>query len=340
VNWPFIASPKAVANPELFTKGTYGAGPYMLNYSASVPGDHYLFVPNPYYYDKPAIKFRQIYVKVFADPASMLQALQAGQIDAIAQADASLAPAAEKAGFQVVSAPYATTFVQLNPKGAKPLADVRVRQAMNYALDRNAIAKALYGKYGSPTSQFLTTGDGADPGLQNYYAYNPTKAKQLLGAAGYPNGFPFTLSFIPTQEKLAGLVAHYLDAVGVKTKLAPYATSAAYFEMILKFKDDAWMLAAGNGGQTPSAYGPFIGPTSSFRPGEPVNPKVDRLYYTGLKSRDSLKYWKQMWGMITTEAWFLPTVTVDGIWLTSKSLDGVAMSKRRPTAYAIEWSFK
>lgn len=339
VNWPFVASPAAVANPDLFTKATYGAGPYKLDYAASVPGDHYLYVPNPYYYDKSAIHLRQLYVKVFADGTSMFQALEAGQLDAVAQAVATTAPAAEKAGFQVVSAPYATANIQLNVRGSKPLADVRVRRAMNYALDRKAIARTVYGKYATGTSQFLTTAD-ADPGLQNYYAYSPAKAKALLAEAGYPNGFPFTLDYIPAYEQLAGLVAHYLDAVGIETKLSLYTTSAAYFDTIFKFKDDAWILAAGNGGQTPSNYFPWIGPTSSFKGGQPVNPKVDRLYYTGLKAKDSSKYWKQMWGLVTTDAWWLPTATSDAIWLASKSLDGVKMSTRRPVAYAIEWSFK
>src|SRR4051812_20155525 len=153
LNWSFVASPQAVASPDLFAKATYGAGPYMLDYANSVPGDHYVFVPNPYYYNKAAVKSSQIYVKVFADSASMLQALRAGQIDAASTTDATTAPSAESSGFQVVHAPFAVTFVQLNPKGAKPLADVRVRQALNYAVDRATIAKTLFGKYGSGTSQ-------------------------------------------------------------------------------------------------------------------------------------------------------------------------------------------
>jgi peptide/nickel transport system substrate-binding protein len=47
VNWCYVAAPKAVANPKLFNKATWGAGPYKLDYSQSTPGDHYVFVPNP-----------------------------------------------------------------------------------------------------------------------------------------------------------------------------------------------------------------------------------------------------------------------------------------------------
>jgi peptide/nickel transport system substrate-binding protein len=339
LNWSFVASPQAVASPELFAKATYGAGPYMLDYANTVPGDHYTYVPNPYYYDKASVKSSQIYVKVFADSTSMLQALKAGQIDAATTTDATTASAAESSGFQVVHAPFAVTFVQLNPKGAKPLADVRVRQAMNYAIDRTAIARTLFGKYGSGTSQFFSPSD-ANPGLENYYKYNPAKAKSLLAAAGYASGFSMTINFVPGQDKILGLVAHYLEAVGIKVNLVQFATSAAYFDMVFKFKDDAWALAAGTGGLTPTNYGGFVGPQSSFRGGEPVDPQVDRLYYGGLKAKDPIASWKKMWAKIVTDAWFLPTVTADALVYASKSVTGVKMSPRRPTGYAIEWSVK
>jgi peptide/nickel transport system substrate-binding protein len=339
VNWSFVASPKAVADPDLFAKASYGAGPYMLDYSSTVPGDHYVFVPNPYYYAKASVKASQIYVKVFADATSALQALKAGQIDAVTTTDATTAPAAEAAGFNIVHAPYAVTFVQLNPHGAKPLADVRVRQAMNYALDRATIAKTLFGKYGRGTSQFFSPSD-ANPGLENYYTYNPTKAKQLLAAAGYAKGFSMNIDFVPGQEKVLGLVAHYLEAVGIDVKLVQFATSTAYFDAIYKFKEDAWTLGAGTGGVSPTQYGAFIGPQSTFRGGEPVNPQVDRLYYGGLKSKDPIASWKKMWAKIVTDAWFLPTVTADALVYASKSVTGVKMSPRRPTGYAIEWSVK
>jgi peptide/nickel transport system substrate-binding protein len=339
VAWGFVASPKAVANPNLFKKASYGAGPYKLDYARSVPGDHYVFVPNPYYYDKPAITFKQVFVKAFADSSSMLQALGAGQLDAVSSVDATTASAAASAGLQVRTAPYAVTFAQLNPKGNKALADVRVRRAMNYALDREAIAKALYGKYGTPTSEAIIVND-ADPGLQDYYAYDPAKAKSLLAAAGYSKGFAFSLDEVgPQQEKIAGLIAHYLDAVGIKTKVVKFTTSSAYFDAIFKFNDDAWLLGAGTGSSTPNAYGPFVGPESVFKPGEPVDPEFDRLYDKGLAASDPTADWKQMWARVTKNAWFLPTAAAPFLVFAKKSVSGIEMSQNRPTAYPVEWFF-
>jgi peptide/nickel transport system substrate-binding protein len=338
VNWGFVAAPKAVSKPDLFTKATYGAGPYMLDYGRSVPGDHYTFVPNPYYYDKSAIRFKEIYLKGYKDAASQLQAQQAGQLDVGWSTDASTAPAAESAGLDIVSAPLAVGFVQLNVKASKALADVRVRRAMNHALDRQAITNALYGKYGTATSQPFITSD-ANPGLDDYYAYDPDKAKSLLAEAGYPDGFSFTLnSTVPTKE--AELVADALDAVGIKTKVESFTTAGAYFEAIYKFKDDGWILHAGVGDSTPGTYGPWIGPDSTFRPGEPIDPKVDELYNAGLKSSDPSGPWKQMWALTVTDAWFLPYASSNNLMYVSKDVGGVEMSDARPFAYAPEWFFK
>jgi peptide/nickel transport system substrate-binding protein len=339
VNWGFVASPAAVSNPDLFTKGSYGAGPYTLDYSNTVPGDHYTFVPNKYFYDKSKIRFKQVYVKAVPDAATMLQAMQAGQIDVAWSTDATTAPAATKAGFQVVSAPFAILFAQLNPKASKPLADVRVRRAMNYALDRKAIASAVYGKYGKASSEFTITPD-ADPKLQNYYTYSPAKAKALLAQAGYPNGFSFQLDTFPIWEKPASLIAHYLEAVGIKTNIVSFATGAAYVDQIFKFSDPAWLLAADVGAPTSVEYGSFIGPASSFRPGNTVDPEVDRLYYGGLKSNNPAKLWKKMWARITTNAWFLPLAATNDFFYAAKSVGGVKMSPHRPYAYATEWFFK
>jgi peptide/nickel transport system substrate-binding protein len=337
-NWGFVASPKAVANPKLFANASYGAGQYKLDYSKTTPGDHYTFVPNPYYWDKSKIRFSQIYVKAIASPASMLQALQAGQLDVAWSTDASTAPAAAKAGLQVVSAPFAVNFAQLNPNASKPLADVRVRQAMNYALDRKAIAQAMYGDYGKGSSEFTITPD-ADPGLQNYYDYNPTKAKQLLAAAGYPNGFEFGID-AGVSSKFGEIVAHYLDAVGIKTKVITWPTGAAWVDAIFTFKEDAWIIAADVGVPTPIEYNSFIAPGNSFAGGEPKDPEVHRLYYKGLNSKDPAPAWKEMWARIVKQAWFLPLASTSNVMLASKDVGGIAMSAKNPYSYPTEWFFK
>ncbi|HEV7192253.1 MAG TPA: ABC transporter substrate-binding protein, partial [Jatrophihabitantaceae bacterium] len=102
------------------------------------------------------------------------------------------------------------------------LKDPRIRQAMNYAVDKNAIAKSLYSGYASVAScQTLGSGVfGFDPGLQAY-PYDPNKAKQLLQEAGY-TGQTVTLLGATGRwlkdNELEQAVMGYLSAVGIKVK--------------------------------------------------------------------------------------------------------------------------
>jgi peptide/nickel transport system substrate-binding protein len=341
VNWGFVASPKAVADPDLMKNATYGAGPYMLDPDQSVPGDHYTYVPNPHYYDKSKIRFTQVEMKAFKDPSTALQAQQAGQIDVGWTTDASTAQAAEGAGLTVVSAPFAVFYAALNSKGQKPLQDVRVRQALNYALDRKAISNALYGKYGVPSSQFTIPPD-ANPEMEDHYAYDPDKAKALLSEAGYPDGFSFQIDVRadPTVTKAAELLAHYLDAVGVKTKVQVFQTNTAFYKRALPLKDDAAIYAGDVGVPTPIEYPSYIAPGAQLGAADPDNPKVDELYQKGLRSSDPAEFWKPMWAITVTDAWFLPYTASSDLAYVSDGVEGVEMSAARPYAYPPEWSFK
>jgi peptide/nickel transport system substrate-binding protein len=106
-----------------------------------------------------------------------------------------------------------------------PFDDARVRQAVNYAVDRQAIVQSvlegygelLHGPYGSAWL-------GYDPALAPY-PYDPPKARQLLAEAGYPNGLETTFNvsngaFLKDRE-LGEVVASQLGQVGIKVQLVP-----------------------------------------------------------------------------------------------------------------------
>src|SRR6266511_3328682 len=208
-NWGAVSSAKAVAEPSVLGTQTVGAGPYMLDPSETVTNDHYTLVPNPYYYDKSAIRFSKVVAKVIPTASSMLQAVQTGQID-VGQGASATADAAEASGLKVVHAPngYAG-FILADRKGAasKPLADVRVRQALNYAVDRKAVTSAVVGKWGTPLAE-MSSADGFVKKYANHYPYNPAKTKSLLAAAGYPNGF--TLEHLGLTSSYTQAIAKYL----------------------------------------------------------------------------------------------------------------------------------
>jgi peptide/nickel transport system substrate-binding protein len=100
-----------------------------------------------------------------------------------------------------------------------PLLKKKVLEAIEYALDRPAIAKALgFGQY-EPLTQIVPSFSPAyNPGL-NLRPYDPEKAKQLLAEAGYPNGFELKLTTMAGLKDGATAVQSYLDRVGIKVTI-------------------------------------------------------------------------------------------------------------------------
>ena len=189
--WGYIGSPKAIAHAATLGTGTDGAGMYVAVPSQSVAGSTYVFKPNPYYYNQSAVHFSEVVAKVITSPTTMVEAIKSGQLN-VAQGDITTASTAQAAGLDVVTEPSGFDQILLLDRGPKtpdgapnPLNSVQVRQALNYGINRQAVTQAIYGKYGVPTDETGSL-DGLVPSLQNYYSYNPAKAKSLLAAAGLP----------------------------------------------------------------------------------------------------------------------------------------------------------
>jgi peptide/nickel transport system substrate-binding protein len=110
----------------------------------------------------------------------------------------------------------------LDPKS--PFANVKVRQAMSYALDTRKITESFgLGYYKWQNQWAIPDSWGYSPEVVGY-PYNPTKAKQLLTEAGYPNGFDTTMHFYNTsqiQVDQSTAIQSYLKAVGINCKLDP-----------------------------------------------------------------------------------------------------------------------
>lgn len=117
-----------------------------------------------------------------------------------------------------------THLVNLNALWDTPLKDRRVRQALNYAVDKNAIVKDLMGGFGRVTDGQLIGPEafGYNPALKPY-PYDPAKAKQLLQEAGYGNGFTIQMNATSggyyNDKNNAEAIMGYLQAVGVKVDL-------------------------------------------------------------------------------------------------------------------------
>jgi peptide/nickel transport system substrate-binding protein len=185
----FMASPKALGTAGLKTKPV-GSGPYVIS-ASSVPGSQIVLTANPKYWDKSKVKFKKITFKILADVTARLNALISGQIDATIL-DVKTASTAQKRGLTQMSN-YVDWqgLLLLDRDGTKnkALGNVKVRQAIAYAIDRPALLKAVQGGYGEVTNQPFSPTNGAyDKALDKTYTLDIAKAKALLAEAGYADG--------------------------------------------------------------------------------------------------------------------------------------------------------
>jgi len=229
-----IVSPTGLANLESLGTETHGAGPYMLDSEATVANSSYVFVKNPNYWDPDSQHYEKIVFTVIADQNSTLSALRSGQVQ-VAQGSSATAEAAREAGLEVYQGPSAMVgayFADFAGTVVPQFADVRVRQALNYALDREAITSAVYGDFGTPTVGYTPEGIvGYLPELNDVYPYDPEKAMELLAEAGYPDGFSFTMlaqTGIDNGDLLAEAMVAQWAEIGVDVELKSYASFADY----------------------------------------------------------------------------------------------------------------
>src|SRR6185437_17149757 len=187
------------------------------------------------------------------------------------------------------------------------------RQALNYAVDRSAIAKVIGGGYGMPSAQMAVPGDdGFDAILNRRYPYDPTKAKQLLTAAGYPNGFTLsTLVYAGNDEDtLAQALAGQFAKIGVKLKLNDVTDAGVYGTDMQGGKFPAVTL---DWGRLPSAinyqllWGPKAGQFNPFKSTDPTLTALNNQLVAA-PAADASQIAQKMQARLVDLAWFVPVL--------------------------------
>ncbi|MGP4047688.1 ABC transporter substrate-binding protein [Streptomyces sp. 2A115] len=328
-----IVSPAGLTNPKKLASATFGAGPYVYSPQQSVSGDHYVYLPNKNFWDKSAVHFKKITVRVMPNVNSQVQALKSGQID-LMYGTPDVAPTI-KGDKSLTTLKKPTTWAGLHlldREGTvvKGLADERVRQALNFAIDRTAITKAVYGDFGTPVSQPAMPGyDGYSPAAEKMYPYDPAKAKKLLKAAGYGKGLTIPVnygSFDPSTTKMVQAVQAQLAEVGVKLKLRAATNFGAWINDLLTKKYAGTVLSPGTGGE-PNFYAQQAGFTKTgiMNVFGVSDPEVDAAYARLAKSdaKSSGTAAKALTDVIVQKALALPVSGTDTVAMYNTKLQGV-----------------
>ncbi len=263
---------------EGFKKAPIGAGPY--KFVSFTPGVELVLEAFEGYWRKvPSVK--RLVMKVIPDEGTRSAALKRGEIDIAYSIRGELADELQQTpGLAlkpvVLQAPNWLYFPeQWDPKS--PWYDVRVRQAANLAIDREGMSKALFLGYCKITDSIV-------PYTFDYYwqppaaVYDPARAKQLLAAAGHPNGFDAGLLYCDASySNMAEVSLNNLATIGINLKLQPIER-AGFFAGYSAKKYPRGVIQAGSGafGNAATRLAAFVVKDGAFAYGS--YPDIDALY--------------------------------------------------------------
>ena len=216
-----------------------GTGPF--KFVEWVRGDHITLARNDDYFEgKPRLD--QIIIKTVREDSSRVLGLEAGDYDLIVRIPPEEVGRLRRNEKLRIDADQSNRALRIGINASrKPFDDVRVRQALNYAVDKESIVKNIYQGLAAviPTMVGpLNTGYAPVKG----YPYDPARAKKLLAEAGYPAGLKAAL-WTPKGRylkdfELAQAVQQQLQAVGVEVSFQSFEW-AAYLSLLKKPKDEA-----------------------------------------------------------------------------------------------------
>ena len=251
---PSPTAVKALGNAG-FARKPVGTGPFQFSDWAS--GDRIVLTKNPNYYRAKMPYLDRLEFKVIPDSTALTTSLRTGQLDLVRDIPTQLLPLFDKEPGLVPSVKNAYSFDWLALNAAKPpFNDVRVRQAVNLAIDRDALALAVYGKGArGATAQIASANSFHHPKKLPTFNYDPEKAKKLLAEAGQSN-LKFTLVSSTVKPQLgqeATVIQAQLAKIGV-TVTHQVMEHQAWLANVLRAKNFEASTVAGTGGPEPNNY--------------------------------------------------------------------------------------
>ena len=285
-------------------KNANGTGPFVL--SDFVSGNSNTYAKNPIYWDKAKLNgtdyklpfVDKVIYRTIKDEATFVTALRTGKLDILEAIRWQNVEELKK------SAPQLQWSRWLNMSGTflvmrvdtKPFDDIRVRRALNMAVNKQEIVSAYYNGnaelLGYPMhpdfAGYYEPLEAMPGSVKELFTYNPIKAKQLLAEAGHPNGFTFKVqvcSCSPDHMDLLPLVAAYLEKVGVKLEIQPLEYGAFLSAMTSKKHAAGYFMNKGHTNPTASIRSTFV-TGQTWNPSLWSDPAFDKRMEEVYRERD------------------------------------------------------
>jgi peptide/nickel transport system substrate-binding protein len=271
-----------------FKQHPIGAGPY--KFVSSKPGVEVVLEANADYWRR-VPNVETLVMRSVPDATTRALTVKTGEADmAYALDGVDAAGLKDTPGVQVVATKHASSnwiemTEQWNPKS--PWHDKRLRLAVNYALDRQAINEAACLGFCPPAGVIVPrVMDFALPAEP--LPYDPEKARQLLSEAGYPNGIDAgEFVAIPGFPTIAESVMNYLNAAGIRVHLKQMERATFYADWQAKKLHGLFLTGAGNSGNAASRVEAFIQSKGAYAYGG--YPDIDELFQQQARERDHAK---------------------------------------------------
>ncbi|MFN8524380.1 MAG: ABC transporter substrate-binding protein [Chloroflexota bacterium] len=198
-----------------------GTGPY--KFVEWVKDQHIIMEANPDYWGDKA-KVKRITIRPIPENATRVAELRTGGVDLIINPPPQEMKGLESGDTKTIVQPSLWAInCGIDTLRDGPLTNPKVRQALNYAVDKEAIIKNVMGGLGKPINSLAVPEVfGYDASTQPY-PYDPNKAKALLAEAGFAGGFPLTLTTRQgntlNDKDASEAIVGYLKAVGIQAQL-------------------------------------------------------------------------------------------------------------------------
>ncbi len=214
-----------------------GTGPFKFN--KWVKGDRVELIKNKSYWGNPA-KLDKATFKFIPDPAAAVNAMMAGDIDAFDNfpAPESLSQFSANSRFKVVIGNTEGETILSTNNTRAPFDQLKVRQAIAHAINRQAIIDGAMFGYGTPIGSHFAPHHPAYVNLTYTFPYDLETAKKLLAEAGYPNGFKAAIKLPPPSyaRRTGEIIAAQLKKIGIELEIVPVEW-AQWLDQVFKKTD-------------------------------------------------------------------------------------------------------
>jgi peptide/nickel transport system substrate-binding protein len=278
-----------------------GTGPFMI--TEYKDGHSQTYTKNPNYWDSDVINGKKyklpfadkIYIPIIKDEQTAISSFRSGKLDMIAlnwkYVDELKKSLPQVIWQKVLGGGNYTVALRMDQK---PFNDIRVRRAVNMAINRKEMIDKFWGgnaemhTYPFPPAfkDVYTPLDKLPPSARELFIYNPEKAKKLLAEAGYPNGFSFRAQIPNTTQEgmdVGAMVVSYLDKIGVKLELEPLDYGLYLTRMLKKNHSEGYFFSNDHGNPTAGIRKNFL-TGQTWNPHMMADPYMDKTWQDAIEN--------------------------------------------------------